>query len=160
MDNKQMYAATTAVEVIRPFLSRTQLATMIELGRQLGAEGEFFLQQIIDLAEQIKTMPKSYEQDGLGDQAVAHLHYFTSGSDWYITEKDVDGGVRQTFGYAILNGDDQSAECGYTSIEELTQLGVELDLYFTLCTLGDIKAAREFEGRDSCATQHPDEMAL
>lgn len=81
-------------------------------------------------------MPKTYEQDGKGDQATAHLHYFLNGSDWYITEKDMDGGIQQAYGYAILNGDDECAEVGYISIEELTRpacdslmkIGVSSDL--------------------------------
>jgi hypothetical protein len=41
-----------------------------------------------------------------------------------------------------LNGDDECAEIGYISIEELTRHGVELDLHFTPCSLGNIKAER------------------
>ena len=48
-----------------------------------------------------------------------HLHYFRAGSDWYITEKDMEGaGTRQAFGYAVLNGDTQNAELGYIDIGE------------------------------------------
>ena len=96
----------------------------------------------LDLANQIEAMPKTYEQDGRGDEAIAHLHYFNGGSDWYITEKDINGGVLQAYGYAILNGDDEMAESGYISIEELTRNGVELDLHFTPCRLAEIKGKR------------------
>ena len=100
------------------------------------------MQKLIDLAQQIDTMPKTYEQDGKGDQAIAHLHYFTGASDWYITEKDMDGGIQQAYGYAILNGDNECAEVGYISIEELTRHGAELDLHFAPRSLAEIKAKR------------------
>lgn len=64
------------------------------------------------------------------------------GSDWYITEKDMAGGVAQAYGLAILNGDLEMAEMGYISIAELTRCGVEIDLYFKPCTLGQIKKTR------------------
>ena len=76
---------------------------------------------------------------GKGDDAIVYLHYFFGGCDWYITEKDVDGGVQQAFGYAVLFGDKQNAELGYICITEITQFGAELDLYFTPCPLAEIK---------------------
>jgi hypothetical protein len=128
---------------IRPFFSRSQFLTLAEVcDPKSSEEAEFFLRKLIDLAQQIDTMPKTYEQDGQGDQATVHLHYFQGGSDWFITEKDMDGGIEQAFGYAILNGDDECAELGYISIQEITAYGAELDLYFTPCTLGEIKAKR------------------
>lgn len=143
MDNKLMYEATRAAEVVRPFLSRSQFNCMTELSR--GEEGDFFLQSFVDLAKQIKDMPGIYDQDGKGDQAVAHLHYFLGDSHWYITETRVGRSVLLAFGYAILNGDDQCAELDYISIEELTELGAEIDLHFKPRTLGEIKASRKPE---------------
>ncbi len=140
METNLTMQAALAVPTVRPFLSRVQLAVMSEAAR--GEDGPFFLQKFIDLAQQIATMPKTYEQDGKGDQATAHLHYFLRGSDWYITEKDVDGGVHQAFGYAILNGDEEMAGLGYISIEEITACGAELDLHFTPCTLAALEVQR------------------
>jgi hypothetical protein len=131
---------TAAIPLVRPFLSRSQLTAMLEGCR--GEEQEFFMTMFISLSERIAGMPKTYEQDGLGLQAVVHLHYFLGGSDWYITEKDIEGGVQQAFGYAVLNGDEESAELGYISIEEITRYGAELNLHFKPCTLAAIKAGR------------------
>ena len=125
--------ATAAISVVRPFLARAQLNTMAAGCR--GEEKEYFMQLFIDLSVRITAMPKTYEQDGLMMQAVVHLHYFLGGSDWYITEKDVDGGVRQAFGYVVLNGDEDCSELGYLSIEEITRNGAELNLHFQPCTL-------------------------
>ena len=132
--------AVIAAKSVAPFLSKMQLSAMVDAC--WGEEKEYFMQKFIDLASLIDNMPKTYEQDGKGDQATVSLHYFTSGSDWYITEKDMDGGVRQAYGYAILNGDDECAELGYISIEELTSYGAELDLHFSPCSLAEIKAKR------------------
>lgn len=133
----------TAGHSICHFFNRSQfLAVVMASDPKHSEEAEFFLHKLIDLAQQIETMPKTYDQEDQGDQATVHLHYFLGDSDWYITEKDMDGGIEQAFGYAILNGDDECAEQGYISIQELTACGAELDLYFTPCTLGEIKAKR------------------
>lgn len=93
----------------------------------------------------IAVMPKTYEQENLGEEAVVHLHYFTGGCDWWITEKDIDTdgeGQVQAFGYADL-GDPQNAELGYISIDELCQQRtMNVDLYWTPITLRELKAKR------------------
>jgi hypothetical protein len=132
-----MRDVTEAVAIIRPYLSAAQLAVMGKACR--GEEGDWFRQRLIDLHQEIERMPVTYEQDGKGDKAIAALHYFNAGSDWYILEKDVDGGIQQAFGYAILNGDFENAELGYISIAELVTHEVELDLHFRPCTLAAIK---------------------
>lgn len=68
---------TAAMPRVRPFLSRSQLAAMAEGCR--GEEKEFFMTMFVSLSERIAGMPKTYEQDGLGLQAVVHLHYFLGG---------------------------------------------------------------------------------
>lgn len=118
-------------------------------GRQLdfirslcaGEEGEFFRAKIAEMANIFRTMPKTYEQDGKGDQAVVHLHYFTGGCDWWITERDMEEVQHQAFGYADL-GDPMCAELGYISIVELIQVGAEIDLHWTPKTLGEVRAER------------------
>ena len=52
-------------------------------------ESQYFLDKTCEMAEIIKNMPKSYETEGQGKEAIAILHYFTSSWDWYITEKDI-----------------------------------------------------------------------
>ena len=128
---------TQAIQTIRPFLSHSQFSVMVSACS--GEEGDFFSQKFIDLEKLIASTPVTYEQDGKGDDAIVYLHYFFGGCDWYITEKDADGGVLQAFGYAVLFGDKQNAELGYICITEITQFGAELDLYFTPCPLAEIK---------------------
>lgn len=129
-----------AMPTIRPFLSDSQLEILGDSCR--GEESEFFKTLLVKLAEQIDNMPKTYEQDGKGDQAIVHLHYFLGGMDWYITEKDKGDGSDDTrqiqaFGLADLG---YGGELGYISIEELVENNVELDLYWTPKTLAEVKS--------------------
>ena len=136
MDLRQLAQAATVV--VRPFMSRGQM--IVTQTASQGGEGAFFLQALIDLAKTIETMPSTHENRYGGQDDTAHLHYFYHGSDWYITEKDVAGGVDQAYGYAILNGDMQNAEFGYISISELVEHGVELDFHFKSSTVAQILA--------------------
>jgi len=123
--------------VLHPFLSVSQ---RLALNSALhGEEGSYFAETLIELAAQIQAMPSTYEQDGLGDQAVAHLHYFQGGMDFWITEKDMDGGVTQAFGLACTTGDISDAEIGYISITEITRAGTEIDLHWEPKTLAEIR---------------------
>lgn len=140
MDNSLKMQMVTAAPLIKPYLSRMQYAALFAACG--GEEKDFFMQKTVDLAQLIASMPVTYEQEGKGDDAIVFLHYFVGGSDWYITEKDVVGGVDQAYGYAILNGDDECAECGYISIKELTSNDVQMDFYFTPRSLAEIKAGR------------------
>ncbi len=133
--------------LLQHFIGASQLAAMGDGVR--GEEGQFFKDKFIEIARTIDAMPKTYGQDGKGDDAMVYLHYFKGGSDWYITEKDQETEQAQAFGYAILNGDKQNAELGYISIEELTKLGVELDLYWSPKTLGEIKGTAPAQGKAS-----------
>lgn len=102
-----------------------------------GEEGNFFLNKMAELVNLFKTMPKTYEQDGKGDEAIVSLHYFKNGMDWYITERDQEEMQYQAFGLADL-GIGQP-ELGYISIEEITDNGAEIDLHWTPKTLGEVK---------------------
>lgn len=101
-------------------------------------ERAFFIEQVDRLYSTVEVMPKTLEQDGKGDNAIAYFHYFTANTDFYITEKDVEDGITQAFGLVSFVGD--YPEVGYISIEEVIRAGVEIDLYFEPKTLGEIKA--------------------
>lgn len=119
----------------------------------MGEEWQFFADKMKELAGVIAAMPKTYDQDGKGDEAVAHLHYFRGAADWYITEKDMEGrGTEQAFGLADLYGD--GGELGYISIIELTEAGVELDFHFEPKTIGQIRG-----GASDASEEQPKEPA-
>ena len=123
---------------LRNFIGKRQLAAMVSYAKH-SEERDFFLAKIEEYASRVATMPKTYEQDGKGGDAVVYLHYFWGGSDWYIIERDTEDEQHQAFGYAILNGDICNAELGYISIEELAGHGVELDLHWQPKTLREVK---------------------
>ena len=121
-------------EIVRQFMSINQQKALI------GSQEHTQILQ--ELADTITNMPVSYGTDGQGEQAIAYLHYFNSGSDWYITERDVEDEQLQAFGFAVLNGDMQFAEMGYISIEELKENNVEIDLFWQPISIGEIKNKR------------------
>jgi hypothetical protein len=135
--------AIHGIELLRGFIGSSQLHAIGDACR--SEEKQFFFDKLVSLGQLVLKMPRTYDQDGLGDQAIVSLHYFKGACDWYITERDVDTdgeGQIQAFGYANL-GDDECAELGYISIVELIAAGAELDLYFTPCTLGAVKSKYE-----------------
>ena len=107
----------------------------------MGEEGDHFVELIDHIHAMWQAMPKTYETDGQGCAALARLHYFTGGCDWWIVEKDSDPdhvGQVQAFGIADLG---MGPEAGYISIPELLENGAELDLYYTTPkTIGELLA--------------------
>lgn len=135
-------------KLLSKFMPPGQLKVIINNIR--GEEGEFFVKMLEGLHRDISAMPATYDQEGAGDEAIAHLHYFHGGANWYITERDIGesgnkaepiGDQYQAFGLADLFGD--GGEIGYISIEELRQNGVELDLYWEPKSLRSIRSPGE-----------------
>ena len=87
-----------------------------------------------------KQLPKLYEQEKLGEDAIAHVKFFDPHSQWtwYATEFD---GEDTFFGLVI----GFETELGYFSLKELQAcknrlgLGIERDLYFTPTSLKEIR---------------------
>jgi len=120
-----------------PFLPVNQLAIIRECLE--GEEREFFVNKMDEMKAVIQAMPVTYSQSELGDEAVAYLHYFMGGMDWYITEKDVEGdGTVQAYGMVDLG---YGPECGYISIKEIVESVhyLDLDLHWQPKKLSDIK---------------------
>ena len=146
-------AAGAAMLYLRDFIGKSQLACVASAMR--GEDRQYFYDKMCELAALIKAMPHTYQQEGLGENAIVSLHYFTGRCDWFITEKDMGcaddlpgrGSVpgrgsapaqHQAFGWADL-GDRQCAELGYISIVELLACGAELDFHFKPKTLAQAK---------------------
>ena len=122
--------------ILRQIVNPSQLRVAADCCR--GEDREFFKSKLVELAEIFKTMPKTYETDGQGKKAIVSLHYFVSGCDWWIVEKDSDpddAGQLQVFGYADLG---YGAEAGYISIPEILENGGELDFHWTPKTVQDV----------------------
>lgn len=125
---------TLADRLLSHFINPAQLQTMRTLAR--GEEGKFFTDKMKELTQTFTTMPKPYKTDGQGDNAVAVLHYFHRGGDWYIVERDSSDQQHQAFGVVCLTG--EYPEKGYVSIAELLENGAELDLHWTPKTIGEL----------------------
>lgn len=132
---------TDDLALLQRFISPRQLRAVRFLMR--GDERQFFVDKLTELAETIKGMPATGEQDGKGEEAIVYLHYFGHG-DWYITEKDIESedepGQHQAFGLADLFHD--GGELGYISIVELMDAGVEMDFHFKPRTLRELRDSR------------------
>ena len=130
---------------MRGFIGSAQLEVIGNACR--GEERQHFIDLLCTFGERIANMPKTYEQDGKGDQAVIYLHYFTSGCDWHITERDMESEQHQAFGLADLG---YGPELGYISIKELLANGAELDLYFRPRTIAQLSEGPiRFEGKET-----------
>ena len=157
---KPLRLATLAAQIsaLRFFIGHDQLAAMIDGAK--GEEGAWFRAKISELYETVRTMPKSYETDGWGMRAIAHLRYFAGGrAVWLITERDAGapgdstpGEQSQAFGHADLFGD--GGELGYISIAEIIANGGELDLFFTAKPLWQAwKLEKPQSARDALAME-------
>lgn len=129
-----MLEALDHIKALRPFISSSQLSVMGDGCR--GQERDFFFAKFRDYAERVTSMPKTYEQEGKGDETIVYLHYFTGSCDWYVIERDMESEQLQAFGLADLG---YGGELGYLNITELIQHGVELDLHFTPTKLAEIR---------------------
>lgn len=126
--------ALEALQSLQEFIPLSEWS-VLNRNCKFGEEKQYFRDMVVTLKKLISTMPKTMGQDGKGDNAIAYLHYFHGGFDWYITEKDSADPQYQAFGLAHLF----EAELGYISIVELVESGVELDLHWTPKTIGEIK---------------------
>ena len=122
------------LEFLKKFISPVQIKIITDILN--SDEREYAKEKIDYFFDLIQKMPKTYETDGQEDKAVAYLHYFMNNSDFYIIEKDKEEEQLQAFGLVSLNGD--YPELGYISIQELLEVGFELDLEWSPKTLKEI----------------------
>ena len=134
----------TFFQTLKAFVPKNMMKSLQEeVTSQVKQKGAISLDEIENyepynnLLKRFLDIPKLYFQDEKGKNAIVYLHYFSSGSDWYITELDKTTG--EAFGYVILNGDTQNSEFGYIDINELVANdSIEIDLYWSLQTLNEI----------------------
>ena len=79
------------------FIGKSQLSVMNE-----NKDSETFKEVKERIQKIIDTMPKTYEQDGKGDDTIVYLHYFIGNFDLYITERDMGDEQLQAFGLADM----------------------------------------------------------
>jgi Protein of unknown function (DUF2958) len=100
------------------------------------------------LTQEIKgKLPKLYEQEELGEQAIAHVKFFTPWTNWtwYATEGQNEDGDFIFFGLVV----GMETELGYFSLNELESvqgpfgLRIERDLHWTPRTLEEARRLHE-----------------
>lgn len=134
-----MSHAATAARSLARFINPQELEVLGNCCR--GEEREYFKSKLVELAGIVDSMPVTYQTNGQCDQAIVWLHYFNQDCDWYIVERDCEEEQLQAFGLCCIWED----ELGYVSIKELVDAGVELDLYWTPRSLGQVKAERKMQ---------------
>lgn len=85
----------------------------------------------------LAAIPALYSNEAEGRQfkdIIIHMHFFFGGCDWYIAEYNASEGV--LWGFAILNGDYQNAEWGFSLLTELESFNlkgfeIDRDIYWT-----------------------------
>lgn len=132
------------LDLLKSWVSEAQFAVLESYAESDELDGH--LETVSRVYDQIKSLPKLAETDGQGRNAMAILHYFMAGSDWYFTEADDrnDG-----FGYASING--QDLESGYLSASEITGNGAELDLNFTEVKIAELDRSNNDDAEKSKA---------
>lgn len=95
----------------------------------------------IPTPERLSKIPKLYETESIPTkEKMIYLHFFLGGCDWFVAEYDGDD---LFFGYAVLGGDWQNAEWGYTSFNELKDIRVHGVLHVD-CELEECWKIRPF----------------
>ena len=109
--------------------------------------------------ERLARLPKLYETENIPlREKLIHLHFFISGSDWYIAEFD---GKDLFFGFAILNNDYQMAEWGYVSFKELKSIKLQgwIEVDCELEEIWKVRKASEIDqirkAQEWCRTDSP-----
>lgn len=126
------------------------------------ANQQYYRDLLQGFAETFQNMPKNYETNpeqfdengneildedaSSGGNAIAYLHYFVGGCDWWITKKDMKETQSQAFGVVQIGNN--PPELGYISLVELSNLtikhssgmplSVELDFHWQPKRLKDI----------------------
>ena len=92
------------------------------------------------ITEEIKKkLPKLYEKDDEGYDAIAYVKFFTPDSNWTWYATEFDG--KDTF-FGLVNGFEK--ELGYFSLSELESvkgplgLKIERDMYFVPTTIKEL----------------------
>lgn len=140
--------AIDALQRISHFLSARQRLDILNV--ILSQSSPSIERTITQLQHRIATMHTTSQQEGLGSDAVVHLHYTLKNNHWLIIERDELGhGNLQTFGLTLFSRDTLGAEVGYINIEEITNVGARLCLEHTPTKLGSIikqlKASTRFD---------------
>ena len=127
---------------LKDWMAPQQFAIFTRLKR--GEEGAFFSEVEQKFQSILSTMPKTYDQDGKEDEAIAYLHYFGGACDYYITELDrgCDGDSPEQFQsqmFGLKKEGSSDYRYGYIDLRFLKRMNMELYFHFEPKTIAKIK---------------------
>ena len=128
---------------LKDFIGHRQLDTMARLARH-SDESEHFIGKLAEMVNTVNNMPKTYETEGTPmDEKNIVLHYFYANMDWYIIEKDMEADEPQYQAFGLADIGMGLSGGGYISIDEIINTTpAEIDLFWTPCTVAELKAKR------------------
>lgn len=104
-----------------------------------GEEAEGMAEVILNAWITFEKLPKSRQTEEQSNPLVM-LHYFIGSWDWYITENATEGDGTEIELFGLVKSECcPEGELGYINIQEVTNTGAELDLYFTPSPLSTFK---------------------
>lgn len=115
--------------------ARKRVLPILPIHQDKAIKGFGSQQEVLSTYHQIESLLDAYKgKKGEWKESIIYLHYFYSGSDWWITDFNLK--EKMAFGYVVLNGDTQMSEFSHISLEELKNTQpVELDFYWKPKTL-------------------------
>ena len=128
--------AAPALRFLRPWLSKAQMYFFTM--NLVGEEGGYYADKAVELRALIESVPALYHYEDSGEPAMARLHYFRGGTDFYLAE--TEGASGASYGFGVLGGDYLNAELGYSRAIDLASVGLELDFHYKPEPLADIVA--------------------
>ena len=122
------------LEVRNKLVPRQQIGVLMEMDDPTESRD-----MLLNVVKAYKHIPSLYKQDGKGYNAVAYLHYFVGGVDWWVTEYDKSTG--EMFGLTNLNNEWELTyfNVSFFKDNDLSPLQKpELDFYFKFKTINEI----------------------
>jgi hypothetical protein len=122
------------MEVREKLVPSQQVAFLMEID-----DATEIMDMLSNVVKAYEDIPSLYKEEGKGYNAVAYLHYFVGGVDWWVTEYDKSTG--EMFGLSNLNNE---WNLGYFNVSffknnDLSPLQKpELDFYFKYQTINEI----------------------
>lgn len=127
------------VAACREFVPHSQMRFCI--GHLNGEEGQHFIDVLTKLADIWKGAATTRQTNGMGESAVAFMHFFGGSFDLYLTEKDVEAEQLQAYGYVRI-GRNEGFEAGYVDLTEIqAEPIINVDFDFMPETIATLRKA-------------------
>ena len=110
------------------FINKKIIKKKVEIMQSIFVKAPLLMEsQVSIIFSRLEEAPKLYETEDIEIKEVA-VKLFYGSFTLYVVE--FNSSDRLAFGYMKNEADDYLSEWGYSSIDELIELGFEMDLYF------------------------------